>query len=142
MKKIKVKFIKYDMTRTSNRKREGMLVDNKSEVAVRNQLERIHKGEQVVAIHELVWDEEQIRSVIREANTEDVHYGVVKFFETEKGFGFIVPDERMDDLFFHQSACPEGIPHDRERVEFKISRGPKGLSAINVKSVHPDDENY
>ncbi len=142
MKKIRVQLVKYDMTKTKNRNRKDMLVDNKSEQAVRTQLERIHKGEKVVAIHEIVWDEQQIKEVIRQEDSEQVFYGVVKFFETEKGFGFIHPDEQMDDLFFHQSACPEGIPHDRERVEFKISRGPRGLSAINVKSVHPDDENY
>lgn len=142
MKKIKVQLVRYDMTKTKNRKRDGMLVDNKSEKAVRAQLERIHKGEEVVAIHEIVWDEEQIKEVIRQEDTEQLYYGVVKFFETEKGFGFIHPDERMDDLFFHQSACTHGIPHDRDRVEFKISRGPRGLSAINVKIVDPDSENY
>jgi CspA family cold shock protein len=112
-----------------------MLVDNKSEIAVRTQLERIHKGEQVVAIHELVWDEDQIKDVIRQEDSEQIFFGTVKFFETEKGFGFIVPDEDMDDLFFHQSACLNGVPHDRERVEFKISKGPRGLSAIAVKTI-------
>ena len=112
-----------------------MLVDNKSEKAVRTQLERIHKGEQVVTIHELVWDEVQIKEVIREADSEEFFTGTVKFFEAEKGFGFIIPDEYMDDLFFHKSACRDGIPADRARVEFKISPTPKGLSAIAVKII-------
>lgn len=142
MKKIKVQFVKYDMTKTKNRKREGLLVDNKSEQAVRTQLEKIHKGEKVLTIHELIWDEAQIRQVVQQEDSELIYFGIVKFFETEKGFGFIHPDERMDDLFFHQSACPEGAPQDRDRVEFKISRGPKGLSAINVKVVDPDSEDY
>jgi hypothetical protein len=60
MKEIKVKLVKYDMTKTKNRNRKDMLVDNQSEQAVITQLERIHKGEKVITIHELVWDENQI----------------------------------------------------------------------------------
>ena len=60
MKEIKVKLVKYDMTKTKNRNRKDMLVDNQSEQAGITQLERIHKGEKVITIHELVWDENQI----------------------------------------------------------------------------------
>lgn len=133
MKKIRVQFVKYDMTKTRNRKRKDMLVDNKSENAVRNQLERIHKGEKVVAIHELVWDEEQIKEMVEREDGRDFRTGTVNFFENEKGFGFIVPDDEMDDLFFHHTACTHGIPADRDRVEFEVSKGPKGLIATSVR---------
>lgn len=134
MNKIKVSFVKYDMTKTKNRKRKDMLVDGKSEKAVRAQLERIHKGEQVVQIHEIIWDEEQIEEVIRrdQMEADEFHLGTVKFFDPEKGFGFIEADYDLDDLFFHKSACKNGIPADKDRVEFKVSKGPKGLSAIHV----------
>ncbi|MES2526642.1 MAG: cold shock domain-containing protein [Bdellovibrionota bacterium] len=135
MIKVRVKLVKYDMTKTTNRNRKDMLVDNKSEKAVRAQLERIHKGEQVVAIHELVWDEEQIKEAIREEDSAAYFTGTVKFFENEKGFGFIIPDEEMDDLFFHKTACKNGVPHDKDRVEFQISKSPKGLSAISVRII-------
>lgn len=139
MTKVKVQFVKYDLTKTRNRNRKDMLVDNKSEKAVRTQLERIHKGEQVTAIHELVWDENQIREMLKKEDETAYYAGTVKFFESEKGFGFIVPDEEMDDLFFHKSACKGGIPRDRDRVEFQVSKGPKGLSAIDVRIIEADE---
>ena len=123
------------MTKTKNRNRKDMLVDEKSENAVRTQLERIHKGESVVAIHEIVWDEKQIQEVARlnKIDQQGLFYGVVKFFYLEKGFGLIEPEEEMEDLFFHKSACVDGIPFEKDRVEFKISEGPKGFAAIKIK---------
>ncbi len=140
MNKLNVKLVKYDMTKTKNRNRKDMLVDNKSEHAVRTQLERIHKGEKVVTIHEIVWDEAQIQEVDRktQVNMEQTFTGVVKFFDMEKGFGFIAPHEEMDDLFFHKSACMENIPRDKDIVEFQVSEGPKGPSAIKVKIIDLD----
>ena len=138
MNKIKVQLVKYDMSKTKNRKRKDMLVDAKNENAVRTQLERIHKGEEVVQIHEIIWDEEQIAEVIRRDQMEagEFVFGTVKFFNKEKGFGFIRPDEEMDDLFFHITACKDGLPTDNDRVEFKVSESPKGLAAINVKVIN------
>lgn len=135
MKKVRVQFVKYDMTKTRNRNRKDMLVDNQSESAVIAQLERIHKGEQVVAIHEIVWDEKQIKEAARLAKIDQksTFYGKVKFFDIEKGYGFILPDEDMEDLFFHLSAFSGGAPYENDRVEFKISEGPKGPCAIQVK---------
>lgn len=137
MKKVKVQYVKYDMTKTKNRNRKDMLVDNQSEDAVIAQLERIHKGEEVVKLHEIVWDEKQIKEVIRREKIDQrlTFTGRVNFFDIEKGFGFIQPDEEMDDLFFHKTACVDGVPYDKDIVEFRISEGPKGLCAINVKII-------
>lgn len=141
MKKVSVQFVKYDMTKTKNRNRKNMLVDNQSENSVIAQLERIHKGEEVVAIHEIIWDEKQIKETVRLDKIDQKHlfYGIVKFFDIEKGFGFIQPDEEMDDLFFHQSTLSGGgVPFENDRVEFKISEGPKGPCAIQVKIIESE----
>ncbi len=140
MKKVKVLIVKYDMTKTKNRNRKDMLVDSQSESAVIAQLERIHKGEEVLRIHELVWDENQVKEAVlhNKIDQEGLFFGKVKFFDNEKGFGFIQADDDMDDLFFHKSACVDGVPTDKDSVEFKISEGPKGMSAIHVKIMDVD----
>ncbi len=137
MKKVNVQLVKYDMSKTKNRNRKNMLVDGQSESAVISQLERIHKGEKVVTIHEIIWDEKQIKEAIRLDKIDQKHlfYGKVKFFDIEKGFGFILPDEEMDDLFFHLSSFSGGVPFENDRVEFKIGEGPKGPCAIHVKII-------
>jgi len=61
--------------------------------------------------------------------------GTVKWFNAEKGFGFIAPDEGGDDLFAHYSAIA-GSGHrsleEGQRVQFDTARGPKGLQAENI----------
>lgn len=130
MREVKVKLVKYDMTKTKNRNRKDMLVEHQTERSVIAQLERIHKGDKVVKIHEIIWDTNQVKK-----EEDPSYYGTVKFFDRDKGFGFIEPEYEMDDLFFHASACKDGIPHDKDRVEFKVNNGPKGLNAIHVKII-------
>lgn len=141
MKKVKVQLVKYDMNKTNNRKRKDMLVDAQSEHAVITQLERIHKGEKVIKIHEIIWDEESVEQVVKAQKNEIVSrmYGVVKFYNTEKAFGFIQPDEEMEDLFFHKTACPDGVPQEGDTVQFQVSEGPKGLLAIQVRVVEVEE---
>lgn len=137
MTKVRVQLVKYDLTKTKNRNRKNMLVDNQSESAVIFQLEKIHKGEEVVAIREIIWDEKQIKETVRLAKIEQKHQftGIVKYFDVEKGYGFIQPDEEMDDLFFHQTSLTDEVPFEKAVVQFKISEGPKGPCAIQVKII-------
>ena len=60
--------------------------------------------------------------------------GTVKWFNADKGYGFI-EQEGGDDVFVHYSALQsDGFRSldDGQRVEFSIERGPKGLQATNV----------
>lgn len=58
--------------------------------------------------------------------------GVVKFFNSEKGFGFIKDDESQEDIFVHKTGVVDRINED-DKVVFEIEKGPKGLNATNVK---------
>ncbi|MGM0588777.1 MAG: cold-shock protein [Bacteroidota bacterium] len=68
-----------------------------------------------------------------------MEYGKVKWFDAEKGFGFIKPDEGGRDIFVHRNNI-EGLGYDEglndgEEVEFDVEETPKGLSAIEVRRV-------
>ena len=128
MATFKVELVKYDMDKTKKRKRANFVEDSKSEQSIIDKLERIHKGEKVQTIHEVVWGEELQD---KNANVEKFT-GVIKFFEHTKGFGFIQPDADMDDLFFHASSLGGEEVYDQDLVEFEIGEGPKGAVAINV----------
>ena len=64
--------------------------------------------------------------------------GTVKWFNDNKGFGFIAPESGSKDVFVHQSAIvANGFRSlsEGDQVEFSIEQGPKGPSAANVQKV-------
>ncbi|MGH9246865.1 MAG: cold-shock protein [Acidimicrobiales bacterium] len=64
--------------------------------------------------------------------------GIVKWFNAEKGFGFITPDGGGDDVFVHFSAI-QGTGYksleEGQRVEFDTQPGKKGMQAADVKII-------
>ena len=64
--------------------------------------------------------------------------GTVKWFNAEKGFGFITPDDGAKDLFVHYSEI-QGNGYrsleENQRVQFEVAQGAKGPQAVGVTAV-------
>ena len=61
--------------------------------------------------------------------------GTVKWFNAEKGFGFITPDDGSQDLFAHYSAIEASgyrSLEEGQRVEFEVTQGQKGPQAASI----------
>ena len=62
--------------------------------------------------------------------------GTVKWFNSEKGFGFIAPEGGGPDVFVHYSAIQSSgyrSLEENQRVEFEVTQGPKGMQADQVR---------
>ena len=64
--------------------------------------------------------------------------GIVKWFNADKGFGFIQPEDGTADVFVHYSAIETGgyrSLEENQKVEYTVSQGPKGLQAASVRTL-------
>ena len=62
--------------------------------------------------------------------------GTVKWFNGQKGFGFITQDDGGADVFAHHTAIEsDGFRNleENQRVAFDVTQGPKGLQAVNIR---------
>ena len=63
---------------------------------------------------------------------EKIRHGVVTFFNTAKGYGFITDMQSQESVFVHINQLVEAIT-EKDKVSFEIEMGPKGASATNVR---------
>jgi len=63
--------------------------------------------------------------------TETIRKGVVKFFEQDKGYGFIKDSQTQEEFFFHYSSANFQVSQSQS-VTFEVEPGPKGLNAVRI----------
>ncbi|AAT90071.1 cold-shock protein [Leifsonia xyli subsp. xyli] len=64
--------------------------------------------------------------------------GTVKWFNAEKGYGFIAPDDGSVDVFAHfREIQTQGFRtlEENQKVEYELTQGPKGMQASNIRAV-------
>ena len=65
---------------------------------------------------------------------DPIRKGQVKFFNDEKGYGFIIDKETKDSIFVHSNNL-SGPIREHDKVRFEIEMGPKGPNAVNVELI-------
>ncbi len=72
------------------------------------------------------------------SNNSNITRGKVKWFNNEKGYGFIRREDEVEDIFVHYSAIvAKGYKtlEEGQDVEFELIKGDKGLQAANVVKI-------
>ena len=65
---------------------------------------------------------------------DPVRKGTVAFFNTSKGYGFIIDDETQEKYFTHVSDTLQAIT-EKDHVTFELKKGPRGMNAVKVTKV-------
>jgi len=68
--------------------------------------------------------------------------GKIKFYNSEKGYGFIVPEDGSKDIFFHVTGIEAGQDlREDDNVSYEEEEGDKGLKAVGIK-LHDSVKSY
>jgi CspA family cold shock protein len=73
--------------------------------------------------------------VVKKGGAQGMPQGTVKWFNSDKGYGFITPDDGSEDLFVHHTGIAGGGFKSLEEgasVSYEVAQGRKGMQAVNV----------
>lgn len=75
------------------------------------------------------------KTPVKYKNTYKMPEGTIKWFDSEKGYGFIQPVDGTKDLFVHHSQTEGYALNEGDNVTFEVGEGKKGPCAVEVKKV-------
>jgi cold shock protein len=61
--------------------------------------------------------------------------GTVKFYDAQKGFGFIKHNDSNKEIFVHSSGLKSQTIKEGDSIEFDLQEGKKGMNAVNVQVI-------
>jgi len=64
-----------------------------------------------------------------------MNQGTVKFFNEDKGYGFITPDDGGKDVFVHVNGLNGITITEGDKVSYEVEEGRKGMNAVNVNKI-------
>ena len=67
----------------------------------------------------------------REDKVDPIRNGIVSFFDSSKGFGFIIDSENQEKYFTHVSNLNDEVSQN-DKVTFELEKGPRGMNAVRV----------
>lgn len=70
----------------------------------------------------------------REEELDPIRQGKVSFFDTSKGFGFIIDSDSQEKHFVHVSGLIDSI-QEADKVTYELEKGLKGMNAVRVKKI-------
>jgi CspA family cold shock protein len=93
---------------------------------------------QVRTMAAVMADPREVRGsqALPEGQTAKMAQGTVKWFNADKGYGFIAPDDGSGDVFVHFSAIEANgyrSLEENQKVEYSVTQGPKGPQAAQVR---------
>lgn len=82
-----------------------------------------------------------VKSTKAKVEIPEVKTGIIKFYLKNKGYGFIINDNKVDEIFFHISNTKEKDLQKDQKVSYQLETGSRGVKAVDIKCIEKLNEN-